>query len=584
MDPSCGSGSFLLAVCNRMLQHCLDWFTDHPSDQKPEDVFERGGRLWLTTAFKRRLVRSCIFGVDIDPVAVQVAQMSLCLRILEDETQEALSSERTLFPTETFLPDLNENIVHANSLIPVTAYPNQIDVDYLSTCNAIDWSVLLAKTQQKRGFDAVVGNPPWGADLDEVAASYLRQAHRVALVRMPDTYIYFAHLAIDALLRPGGVMGLVLPGTLLNQADATALRRYLLENGVDAVADLGPAIFQGALNTTCIVIGRKAGSTNDVIFINDLKGVEAEFREAAIAKWKAVERGLWEAAVRRDSAATFFTSSLDGVTALAVARTTMGVLADMIDEFGIQRGVTPDVVEAHILTPEAAQAAGIEPNVLRGTLKGEEVKAFRPATASMCLIYTTSQANTKNIRNTLKYLSKFKAKITCKEVRDSKHPWWRLHRPRAPAIFDRPKIIGLTTTRSVELVWDPDLSLVVTDAMYVFAPRAGVPPEFLMGLMQSKPFANFYRLANQGDTRVIPQIKATKLLEVPIPMWDETNPQHKQVVTTVKALLRLSGSDAPGASRTFIAQRRKLEELAATIYGVEDSAPEDGGVIGDSTS
>jgi ribosomal protein L11 methylase PrmA len=84
------------------------------------------------------VLRSCIFGVDIDPVAVQVAQMSLCLRVLEDETQEALSKERTLFPKETFLPDLDDNIVHANSLIPVEAYPNYLDENYLTSCNAID--------------------------------------------------------------------------------------------------------------------------------------------------------------------------------------------------------------------------------------------------------------------------------------------------------------------------------------------------------------------------------------------------------------------------------------------------------------
>ena len=466
---------------------------------KPQDVFERGGRLWLTTAFKRRLVKSCIFGVDVDPVAIQVAQMSLCLRILEDETQEALSNEKTLFPTETFLPDLNENIIHANSLIPVSAYPAHIDLNYLESCNAIDWAILLAKTQRKQGFDAVVGNPPWGADLDEVASSYLRQAHRAALVRMPDTYIYFAHLAIDVLLRPDGMAGLVLPGTLLNQADAAALRRYLLANGVEALADLGKEIFHGALNTTCIVVGRKGGSTSDTVFINDLKVVAPEFREVSIAKWRPVERGRWEAAVNQDPVATFFTSSLDGVIALAVAKTNMGILADMIDNFGIQRGVTPDVIEAHILTPEAAQAAGIESNVLHGTLRGEDVKAFRPAKASMRIICTTSQTNPTLIPNAIKYLSKFRTQITCKEVRDEKHPWWRLHRPRNASIFNRPKIIGLTTTRNVELVWDSNQSLVVTDAMYVFGPRTGVPPEFLMGLMQSKPFANFYALANQGD-------------------------------------------------------------------------------------
>ena len=569
IDPSCGSGSFLLAVYNRLLQHCLDWFINHADQRKPQDVFEYAGSLWLTTAFKRKLLRSCVYGLDIDPVAVQVARMSLCLRVLEDETQEALTKERSLFPKETFLPDLDENIIHANSLIPVAAYPEHIDADYLGRCNAIDWSLLLSKTQKSRGFDAVVGNPPWGADVDDIAAKYLREAHQPAIVRMPDTYIYFTHLAVDTLLRPSGVMGLVLPGTFLNQSDAAALRRYLLGNGVEAVADLGQGIFQGALNTSCIVVSRKGGSDSDAVAINDLKDIDLSLRETLVSKWHAVDRQRWEAAVSDDPAATFFTSNLDSVGEMAAARSELGTLADLVDDFGIQRGVTPDVAEAHILTPEEAQSKHIEDAVLRNTLRGEDIKAFRPAMATRKIIYTTGQTDPKKAPHAIKHLETFKSRITCKEVIGGKHAWWRLHRPRDAGIFNRPKIIGLTTTRNIELVWDRDLSMVVTDAMYVFAPRKAVPAEYLLGLMQSKPFADFYRLANQGDARVIPQIKATKLLEVPISKWNKDDPLHKEVISTVKALLKLGEFDAPGAARTFTAQRRNLERLAAKIYGVK---------------
>ena len=88
--------------------------------------------------------------------------------------------------------------------------------------------------------------------------------------------------------------------------------------------------------------------------------------------------------------------------------------------------------------------------------------------------------------------------------------------------------------------------------MYVFAPRAGVPHEYLLGLMHSKPFADFYRLANQGDARVIPQIKAAKLLEVPIPAWNPKDQRHKDVIKTVQALMKLAASDAPGAAKLFL--------------------------------
>jgi hypothetical protein len=104
--------------------------------------------------------------------------------------------------------------------------------------------------------------------------------------------------------------------------------------------------------------------------------------------------------------------------------------------------------------------------------------------------------------------------------------------------------------------------------MYVFAPREGIPYEYLMGLMHSHPFAEFYRLANQGDARVIPQIKAAKLLDVPVPDWDPHDRLHVALIKTVRALTALAGSNAPGAERAFGAQRRELDRIASAIYGI----------------
>ncbi|NJO36156.1 MAG: N-6 DNA methylase [Rhodospirillales bacterium] len=284
------------------------------------------------------MLTACIYGVDLDPIAVQVAQMSLCLKVLEDETQEALAREKSLFPKETYLPDLDQNVVHANSLVPLSAYPDLISDEYLARSNAVDWAALMARTSRRSGFDAVVGNPPWGAELDEGAARVVRKLHQPVIVRMPDTYIYFAHLSIDSLLRPGGRFGMVLPGTLLNQTDAAALRRYLVDHGVDAVANLGEAVFGDATNTTCLIVATKGGKHSDQILVNDVRDVQAEAREIAITRWTSIDRAEWETAVRSDKSTTFFTRDFGRVAAMHYARTALGTLADAIDDLGIQRG------------------------------------------------------------------------------------------------------------------------------------------------------------------------------------------------------------------------------------------------------
>ena len=109
--------------------------------------------------------------------------------------------------------------------------------------------------------------------------------------------------------------------------------------------------------------------------------------------------------------------------------------------------------------------------------------------------------------------------------------------------------------------------------MYLFAPKHGIPHEYLLGVMQSEPFADLYRISNQGDARVIPQVKAAKLEEMPIPKWDHNDRTQIAIVQSVGALLKLAATDSPGSQRTFSAQRRRLDDLVAALYGINREMP-----------
>ena len=66
-----------------------------------------------------------IFGVDLDHQAVEVTMLSLYLKILEGETRTTLGKQHTLFPKETFLPDLSANIKCGNSLVGSDFYADE---------------------------------------------------------------------------------------------------------------------------------------------------------------------------------------------------------------------------------------------------------------------------------------------------------------------------------------------------------------------------------------------------------------------------------------------------------------------------
>jgi hypothetical protein len=133
------------------------------------------------------------------------------------------------------------------------------------------------------------------------------------------------------------------------------------------------------------------------------------------------------------------------------------------------------------------------------------------------LLYTYRDLNIERYPHALDHLRHFRSDITCPEVRDRTHPWWSLHRPRNPEIFGSPKFIGLTTTPRVEVIYDEHDDLFVTDAMYVFRTQQDIDLWAFMALVQSSVFLFFYRVANQGEGRVIPKSKPRNSTACPFP-------------------------------------------------------------------
>ncbi len=88
---ACGSGSFLLGAYQCLLDHCLKWYIEHNPKKHKKAVYKdpRNGQWRLTIEEKKRILTTHIFGVDIDPQAVEVTKLSLLLKVLEGETDQS---------------------------------------------------------------------------------------------------------------------------------------------------------------------------------------------------------------------------------------------------------------------------------------------------------------------------------------------------------------------------------------------------------------------------------------------------------------------------------------------------------------
>ena len=159
LDMACGSGSFLLGAYQFLLDHCLKWYQSNPSKKHAKAVYQNAkGETRLTIAERKRILTTHIYGVDIDRQAVETTKLSLLLKALEGENDTTLSRQMTLFH-ERALPNLSDNIKCGNSLI---ASDFSMIPEDLVRVHAFDWPAQFPDAMKAGGFDAVIGNPPYG--------------------------------------------------------------------------------------------------------------------------------------------------------------------------------------------------------------------------------------------------------------------------------------------------------------------------------------------------------------------------------------------------------------------------------------
>jgi len=144
LDPACGSGSFLLGA----YQYLLDWHRDYYAERgnrlEKKLIYQGPGGEWrMITEERKRILLTHIFGVDIDPQAVEVTKLSLLLKVLEGENIQTLSRQLDLLKQRA-LPDLGYNIKCGNSLISPDFYQGRqmsmLDDEERYRINVFDWN------------------------------------------------------------------------------------------------------------------------------------------------------------------------------------------------------------------------------------------------------------------------------------------------------------------------------------------------------------------------------------------------------------------------------------------------------------
>lgn len=260
LDPACGSGSFLIGA----YQYLLDWHLEQYK-QKPEKwtkgkapaIFDNGSGWRLTIDERKRILLNNIYGVDIDPQAVEVTKLSLLLKVLEGET-EAVQQQKLL--ADRVLPDLDSNIKCGNSLIGPDFYDGQqlslglLDEEEMYRINVFDWEAAFRTIVPWGGFDAVIGNPPYvRQEMLNETKPYLQKQYKV-YHGSADLYAYFIEKGLN-LLKKGGYFSYIVANKWLRAGYGDPLRKWLKKWRFVEITDFGDLrVFENATAYPCILI------------------------------------------------------------------------------------------------------------------------------------------------------------------------------------------------------------------------------------------------------------------------------------------------------------------------------------------
>ncbi|MFH9417167.1 MULTISPECIES: Eco57I restriction-modification methylase domain-containing protein [Streptomyces] len=243
VDPACGSGTFLLGILDFLIQWHERYYDENPEKDPHNHYLDALGRRRLTSDFKGQIIVNNVFGVDVDPRAVEVAQMSLYLRVLEEETETTLQAQPRLFEGAR-LPTLARNVRAGNSLIAEADVESSSlsDTNLMRRINPFDWRDAIRGFgrvfSENGGFDAVIGNPPYTRvqvlrRLRPEETAIMEKKFRTAVSGF-DIATLFTENGLS-LLRPasgrnsGGVLSYITSRTFVETDAGAAIRKMLAD-------------------------------------------------------------------------------------------------------------------------------------------------------------------------------------------------------------------------------------------------------------------------------------------------------------------------------------------------------------------
>ena len=533
LDPACGSGSFLINVYQSLLNWHLEWYhkdgiEKHSKGRNPK-VYQGLQSEWrLTTAERKRILTNSVYGVDVDPQAVEVTKLSLLLKVLEGESADRLASQLKLF-RERALPDLGSNIKCGNSLVGTDYYVERqtvlFDEDELYRINAFDWEAEFPKVFGRGGFSAVIGNPPYlsfsgrqAVPLDDDLREYY--ARRYPGSGWQTSHGFFIAKAHSLTNR---MVGFIVPDQVGHLEGYESTRAAVTNvSSLVAIRYWGEGVFPGVVTPALTFITDKA--YRDTVSIKTADGLNTDCR------------------IRSGNAWIPPSPHADLIEKL---RAQAAPLADCFADPGVHTG---NCSKKLILSLDEAQPDSVP------VLEGKQIARYtcRPPTKTLRLGYEASNGEYFTIRPVDRYRN---APFVIRQT--ASHP---IVGPRRHAEYFRNSLLAL------------------------YPPDDGRDVRFVVAILNSRLMRYVYRVSvKESAQKAFPQVKVGSLRSLPIRAVDPKSERDKEIhdllVTRVDRLIELhacvetveTDHDRQVLNRRILGLDREVDQLVEQMYGLSEA-------------
>ena len=307
-DICCGAGNFLVSAYEFLLRKAFAALDANPESR--QKALHHGLVVpvpsgWkLSFGVRREILLRCIFGVDVDPLAVEIAKFSLLLKLLDGVTSDELANFRAAEGGKP-LPDLDRNVRNGNSLVGMEYLRHDRralkKTDLLRRIKPFDF----ATEFPFGGFSAVVGNPPYVRVQNLVRHSkeeygFFKSGlagYETAKSETLDKYALFVERALS-LLAPGGRVGYVVPHKFMTNRAGDRLRGLLSRTAaVREIVHFGTVqVFEGRSTYPCVlVLGNEPAPVFSVGFVRSEEELARFYATRALPETEHPSDSLSEA-------------------------------------------------------------------------------------------------------------------------------------------------------------------------------------------------------------------------------------------------------------------------------------------------